>query len=302
MGGVQIKEHSEHGKANKEIFQLQPNGQWTNDTVLERELETAVPALCQYQQGFAAVGGYRSQSLFQKTVIFDIRRSARGRPNEMPLSPVQKYVIDNARFRHRHAGIVTCKDVYAIGGVNTEGTIIAHVDRLDPHSKRWELCPPCPIRNAFPIVAAGEDRIYAIENTCPYNRRRSPPNSGTISEGFTVAMFDTQNNKWYPSEPLPGHITSTSGANAVFEKGRLYVFGGDKRLCECYNSCGWYGLQIPKYCHSFGAKLSYDGKLYLLGGFDGDDVIEEYDIATNKWHKWDIRLPKPLQYHTAMLF
>lgn len=107
----------------------------------------------------------------------------------------------------------------------------------------------------------------------------------------TVAVYDTQERQWSQRAPK---ITAVADATAAVLSGEIYVVGGrleDGRattIVEAYSPLndGWRPVTPLPRPITGGLALSSGGKLYLFGGRDGDEVLNEayvYDPAADRW-------------------
>ncbi len=78
---------------------------------------------------------------------------------------------------------------------------------------------------------------------------------------------------------------------AVDDLGRVFVFGGDDLVYvsdsgEMYDGAQWQALAQMPAPLTKGAAAFYDGVIYLTGGFDGEELVDElrlYEVATDAW-------------------
>lgn len=107
----------------------------------------------------------------------------------------------------------------------------------------------------------------------------------------SVAVYDTQERQW---NRQASKITAVADATAAVLAGEIYVVGGrldDGRATttvEAYSPLndGWRPITPLPRPVAGGLALTSGGKLYLFGGQDGGDVLDEayvYDPATDRW-------------------
>ena len=94
---------------------------------------------------------------------------------------------------------------------------------------------------------------------------------------------------------LDNHITVYN----VSGSGRVYVAGGDKKICCVYTITAntWTQVTGPQMRHTYGAAVIHEERLVILGG-DSDEV-EEYDPELDTWDVAPYKLPRRLDFHYA---
>lgn len=143
----------------------------------------------------------------------------------------------------------------------------------------WLAARPLPTPRAHMAVVNVGLELYGI--------------GGETAEGVdnAVAVYDTQERQWSGRAPK---ITAVADATAAVLAGEIYVVGGrleDGRattIVEAYSPLndGWRPVTPLPRPISGGLALVSGGKLYLFGGQDGDDVLDEgymYDPAADRW-------------------
>ena len=95
---------------------------------------------------------------------------------------------------------------------------------------------------------------------------------------------------------------AVGGGCLVSVSDALFLVGGLQEVCSKYDvkSNSWSDLTPPIHNHELGAALALNDKIYLMGGsINCSDLIEEYDIKTDKWKTLDFKLPVGLMNFTA---
>jgi DNA-binding CsgD family transcriptional regulator len=128
-------------------------------------------------------------------------------------------------------------------------------------------------------TAINDNHIYIISGTSE---------NKTIS---TMERYNIDSDLW---EFLPNKITAVSEVDAVFLRGSIYVPGGrlsngsPTDVMEVYNLSenAWeIKAPLPKKISNY-ALATFEGQLFLFGGWDGEEVSESvfrYDPSLNKW-------------------
>ena len=105
-----------------------------------------------------------------------------------------------------------------------------------------------------------------------------------------VLHFYAGSNTWSTKSPAP---IDTSGARMIVANGDLFVAGGDVSVLARYTIATdtWLVCTPPTQRHCYGALFSREGKLYLVGGGDQQDSVEEYDAGHDTWCVCDASVP-----------
>lgn len=173
--------------------------------------------------------------------------------------------------------------IYAIGGEDDHGAILATVEAYTPSTNSWAAVAPMPTPRFGLAAATGSDgRIYAIGGD---NLQRS--------RLTTVEAYTPGTNAWKTVAPMP---TAREGLAAVTgPDGRIYGIGGDENTylntVEAYappmNS--WAPVApMPTARTGLAAAIDPSGRLYVLGGIDarlGSAAVESYATASDTWHR-----------------
>ena len=91
-------------------------------------------------------------------------------------------------------------------------------------------------------------------------------------------------------------------ASMISVNNQLLVAGGWKKVCAWYtpSTDTWCMGQKPKEWHHYGSLVYHDNTILLLGDTseDGTDAVEEY---SGTWSVIDIKMPKNLRNHHAVV-
>ena len=79
-------------------------------------------------------------------------------------------------------------------------------------------------------------------------------------------------------------------------QGQLFVAGSTNKVFLHYNPLTdtWTTGNAPTLQHGYGALVHHDQKVYLIGGWEDEDRVEEYDLDTKKWSMCDAKLHKKM--------
>ena len=182
--------------------------------------------------------------------------------------------------------------VYVVGGLDSHRE---KMHCLDLTEKTWSTCPNLLQGLEWPVVGCVGRCIYVIFSTWYKNKAQG--------KGITLQCFSTITSSWSWKSSLPNGTIGTHGASTVTIGHQLYVIGGSGSICLSYDSTNdtWTSLTPPSLRHHHGAGMFFKNRIILCGGqnYDGkeSDIIESYDVATDKWKVLPITLPKPLWTH-----
>lgn len=160
--------------------------------------------------------------------------------------------------------------------------------------QRWQELPPMSVPRAGLAAASYSNAIYAI--------------AGQTSEGPTslVERYDPQTDTWTRLADKP---TAVSEVSAVVLGEKIYVPGGklaNGQVTNCLEVFDprkgtWESkAELPLAVSGY-ALAAYEGQMYLFGGWDGDQVVDQawrYDPFNDAWHA-AANLPSARAYATA---
>ena len=182
--------------------------------------------------------------------------------------------------------------VYVVGGLDS------HMDKmhcLDLFTKRWSTCPKILKGLVWPLVGCVEKCIYVLCSTHPLQKKQG--------NDITLQCFDTTSSTWSWKRSLPKNVKDTRGASIVTVAHQLYIIGGFGDICLSYDSTNdtWTRLTPPYHQHAYGAGMYFKNRIVLCGGRSKSgsesDMIENYNMTTNKWQVSAVKLPKHLWTH-----
>lgn len=147
--------------------------------------------------------------------------------------------------------------------------------------QRWSALSPLRTERAGCALAAYENKVYIIGGEGP---------SGVVN---TLDAYDLTTTTL---ESLPAKPTAIRAAEAVIIGGNIYVPGGETapgqptNLLEIYqlqNSQWRQGSPLPYPVSRYGL-AAVEGMLYLFGGWDGSQILNDvlrYDPINDRWQK-----------------
>jgi DNA-binding CsgD family transcriptional regulator/N-acetylneuraminic acid mutarotase len=152
--------------------------------------------------------------------------------------------------------------------------------------EQWRNLTPLPTDRTGLAVVAYENQIFTF--------------GGQTSDGVSGVseLLDLQTNIWsqVASKPLP-----VADINAASIGGLIYIPGGRSSSGDPINSMEIYdpktnqwlpGTNLPKAISGYGL-VTYEGKLYVIGGWDGSQVLKDVYMYDPDLEEWLIQTPMP---------
>ncbi|CAE7456184.1 Klhl1 [Symbiodinium sp. CCMP2592] len=165
---------------------------------------------------------------------------------------------DAGQCRWSHAAVELQGKLVVLGGYGDGSQRLAHVQRFDPGSERWEELPPMRERRSHLATAVVSGKIFAVAGYGSDNSQLS-----------SLEVFDPAKNSWSPG---PSLSRARTGHAAAAVAGRLYVLG-------CSNTDTWRSTEIfdestgswaegPTLIQPRGSSATavWNDTLYVLGG------------------------------------
>ncbi len=162
----------------------------------------------------------------------------------------------------------------------------------------WQTAAPAPTKRTEVTASALGGKIYLIGGFA----EPSLGNLRSLAITDAVEVYDPATDRWTTISPLPGKVHH-AGSAVIANK--LYVVGGFTRsffsvwrpIASLYiydpEADAWTeGPPMPTPRGALAA-AELDGKLYAIGGYDGNansGAVEVYDPSTNRW---TIKTPLP---------
>jgi DNA-binding CsgD family transcriptional regulator/N-acetylneuraminic acid mutarotase len=146
---------------------------------------------------------------------------------------------------------------------------------------RWKLLPKMPNSRQRAAVAVYENKIFVIGGR---------DESGVIS---TNQMYSIDETQWYSLSSKPDPV---SDAHAGLVGGLIYIPGGQLSSGQLTGTMDVYDPKqdvwekraaLPKALSGY-ALISYEGSLYIFGGWDGDQYLSSvyrYDPRLDVWEE-----------------
>jgi len=144
---------------------------------------------------------------------------------------------------------------------------------------RWQELAPMPEPKAGMAAAAYDGNIYAI--------------AGEGMEGVSGSVFRyiTPDDRWEQLREKPTPVTDVEGVligEKIYVPGGKLVDGGVTDILEIYDPRAdtWQaGARLPQALSAY-AMADFEGRLYLFGGWDGEqalDTVYIYDPDADTW-------------------
>jgi N-acetylneuraminic acid mutarotase len=148
----------------------------------------------------------------------------------------------------------------------------------------WQPLAPMPVGRFGLAAAVYQEQIYAI--------------GGETTSGVTAAMdrYDLISNSWHVQSPK---LTPVADVQAAILEGKIYVPGGRlgtgqvTDLLEIYDPRldRWsQGTPLPAPRSAY-ALVSFEGRLYLFGGWDGRSFVKNVYVYYPSDDRWQELIP-----------
>ena len=195
--------------------------------------------------------------------------------------------------RHGHGSICVENVLYILGGFigkPRKGIECSDsVHSMELKYGKWSDGPSLPLGVKFPKVTNIVKSLYLLD----------------AEDSKKLWNLDVDEGVWTELAPLPIE-KDCNGVNMISARGRLFVAGGQHRVCAFYQpkSDTWCTGQHPLREHRYGALTYHNNRLLLLGGYldgGGTDEVEDYNIDEDKWSLCSYRMPKKVCLHYAVV-
>jgi N-acetylneuraminic acid mutarotase len=194
-------------------------------------------------------------------------------------------------------------NVYIYGGHSgkmhnySTATTIGNFYRLNvANPAKWEELPSGPILQGLASVAR-DNKFYRIGGMQPRNK---PEEKSDLISIAGSAVFDVKTGKW---QDLPDMPDARSSHDAVILNDKIYVAGGWKMNGNGKDSdwhktalildlkkapLKWETIEQPFERRAL-TMAAYEGKVYVIGGFNSDDgaelAVDIFDPEKKTWSK-----------------
>jgi N-acetylneuraminic acid mutarotase len=233
-------------------------------------------------------GGANFQSL-QSVAIYDPKADRWSSGRDMPT------------LRSGTMAVTFGDRIYVMGGgfKQPDGKFVFFrtVEIYDPRQDSWSLGPDLLMPHDYPSTVVFEDSIYIFGGHHPDATQAGP----LTDPGFSFCeKLDLKQGRWVAVPPLPTPRFATA---ALALNGRILVLGGagyrpegftNFALSESYDpeAQTWSPeeqFSLPWRAAGVGACV-LDGKLLIVGGFDGETVHKRaavWDAGNRTWQELD---------------
>lgn len=176
-------------------------------------------------------------------------------------------------------------DIYLVGGLDENGTILSSVLKYNPFLHLYEEVAPLPETRFRHGAAVLDQELYVIGG---YTSDEAS-SSGQPSE--CLRIYNIENNEWREGACTEFPHGDTCAATLG---GKLYVIGGygesyaTLRAVEEYDPATGSWSRVPDLPEGRGDVMCAvsGGELYALGGYDGDTFtssVYSYNPTTRTW-------------------
>ncbi len=173
--------------------------------------------------------------------------------------------------------------IYAIGGVNSEGTT-AQVEVYDPQTNTWSACRAKPTAVGFISAAIIEGKIYVPGGIAA---DRTPQDA--------LEIYDPATDTWARGASLP---TPLGAYGLVALEDKLYLFGGSDGVHYAdtvwlYDPATdrWSSPTTLDRARGFLDAAIVEGRIYVAGGYDGETEFRDLDVYDPEANAWTALSP-----------
>lgn len=184
--------------------------------------------------------------------------------------------------------------IYITSGSTTDNSLKNTIERYNPENDKWEQISHKLTPLKYSNLSIIAEKLYIIGGVTKNGKVNSK-----------LIIFDLKTNKFIKGQELSN---PTYSAGSAVWGGQVYFFGGAfektfySKFLYKYDPLAnqWEKLEnMPEKKMTKGEII--DGKLYTIGGYDGENAsnsVDVYDISTNKWgHVFD--LPVAVSAHAT---
>ena len=178
------------------------------------------------------------------------------------------------------AAAVLKNEIYVVGGVNSDDTVIADVQIYNPVTNTWSVGVPFPTTICCASAAVVKNVLYVMGGSIDGTTRIS-----------AVWAFNPKKQTWSSMNPMP---TTAADAGVAVEKDIIYIVGGNSTEMLRSNAVQAYDPATDTWTEE--ATL-LDGKSEPSVGLIGTTIVaadgvdnngttgnnEGYDATTNTW-------------------
>jgi len=207
------------------------------------------------------VGGYEGSQLLSAEVY-------------EPESGTSTLLSNMSEAREGLTLAATDKNLYAIGGYNSNSGYKNTIEAYDPTTNTWSIRANMPTARRNLGSATVNGIIYVIGGT------NGLTNGSNLN---TVEAYDPETNTWSTRASMP---TARNSLGVVACNGKIYAIGGLTNTVEVYDPGTniWVtktSMPVAKY--AFGIAEN-NGKIYVVGGgTSGYNTTYEYNTESDLW-------------------
>lgn len=187
--------------------------------------------------------------------------------------------------RHGAGGGLLGDVAFVVGGVGSEGSLLATVEALGAGGTRWGAVAPLAFAVRSPAVAGSGEVLYVIGGFT---------GDDDASATDVVQVYDPGSDSWHLATPAP---VAVGGAAALGLDERVYLFGGrnaqgDSAGAFVYSPRrdSWEELAPLPTARSEMAAAWLEGRVHLIGGAQvgaatpvAGTAHEAFDPASGEW-------------------
>ncbi|MEZ4659383.1 MAG: kelch repeat-containing protein [Caldilineaceae bacterium] len=202
--------------------------------------------------------------------------------------------------RSRQATALLGSSIYIIGGESAEGQLLADVERYQLKLDLWQSMPPLPRALSNTSAVGLNQHIYVAGGSYVDAATNTPQLSDQL------LVYSAVDQAWTAQGNLPYPLV---GAALTSDDNSIYLVGGwdgEKAHDEIWRytpapdnatmSVAWEPVGRAPEARAFLGATVLKGKLYVVGGFDGQSEManaDVLDLTSGEWQKLpDLSVPR----------
>lgn len=230
-------------------------------------------------------------NIFEKTgvasrteaVMYGVEHGVVEKPGGEEVVVVERYSLRETIKKYRWAFIILSLLLIVFGVIFTMQVLMPALNPETPAmesiSERWKELAPMPEPRSAMAAVAYDGMIYTIAGESP---------EGVEEDVF---RYDPKGDRWEQLSDKPTPVADVRGVligEQIYVPGGRLASGAPTDVLEIYDprQDSWtQGAPMPRTISAY-ALADFEGKLYLFGGWDGQQALADvyvYDPGTDAW-------------------
>lgn len=232
-------------------------------------------------------------NIFEKTgvasrteaAMYGMEHGIVDKPGGEEVTVVERYPLRETIKKYRWVFVAMFLLLVVLGVTFTMNVLLPALNPettvLEDVAERWKELAPMPEPRAAMAAVAYDGMIYTIAGESP---------EGVEEEVF---RYDPENDRWTQLSDKPTPVADVHGAligEQIYVPGGRLASGEPTDILEIYDprQDAWIqGAPLPMAISAY-ALADFEGKLYLFGGWDGEQALADvyvYDPGEDAWRE-----------------